>query len=488
MLPVPQVPGRDYIPFTPVDEVMPDVSPAALPPAGTIAGIEIEVVPFEGEAQMSRPEASEPARELPVISDVVVGNVSRPTALPVVERANLSGDNLSPQAAPAEAIATELGEPAESKPQAAGRGSSGETSQAATPPSLDELLTFAEQITEINAEQAIAANGARAPQTGPDRAPSPASAAEKSGLLAASEPVTPEAIASPEHRGWFDRQLAETAARQKAQREARLRENLIDTARRHLEQNNVTAAQQIAQNPVFLDAERTALQQAIASAQPAARAPITEPKTDLARDVLRLAARQAWLLERLPAVATSSCKESQGVAVDGDGGIPPCGIDQTTSNTASSYAWLVQAANRAQPSGRLPLMAAAPITSRYGWRIHPIFGDRRFHAGVDFGAPLGTPVHASLSGYVETSDYLSGYGFTVVLEDSSGRERHLYAHLADLGVRPGQWVNQGQVIGWVGSTGNSTGPHLHFEVHRLAESGWATIDPLSVASPQNASL
>ncbi|MGB3616210.1 MAG: peptidoglycan DD-metalloendopeptidase family protein [Elainellaceae cyanobacterium] len=295
------------------------------------------------------------------------------------------------------------------------------------------------------------------------------SESQKSDLLAlVVEPAT-----SPEPRGWFDRQMAETLARRQVQREAQLRENLIASARQHLKQNNIAAAQQIAQNPVFLDAERTALQQAIAAGSGNMEPPAKlEPTTQLAKEVARLAARQSWLLDRLPATAATLHCDSQASCLQ--------------PQSPSSYAWLIEAANRhslssAAASTGMPLATAAPITSRYGWRTHPLYGDRRFHAGVDFGAPHGTPVRASLSGYVETSEYLDGYGYTVILENGSAQERHLYAHLADMAVYPGQQVNQGDVIGWVGSTGNSTGPHLHFEVHQLAQSGWITVDPLPVA-------
>jgi len=317
------------------------------------------------------------------------------------------------------------------------------------------------------------------------RSVEPPSETQKSDLLAlAVEPDT-----APEPRGWFDRQMAETLARRQVQREAQLRENLITSVRQHLKQNNIAAAQQIAQNPVFLDAERTALQQAIATVPATMNPPDKiEPTTQLAKDVARLAARQTWLLDRLPATAAAPRCNSQSQALPIDAplasgqGATSCTLPQPTS----SYAWLVEAVNQAPSAGRasagmLPLATAAPVTSRYGWRTHPIYGDRRFHAGVDFGAPLGTPVRASLAGYVETSEYLDGYGYTVILENASSQERHLYAHLADMAVHGGQWVNQGDIIGWVGNTGNSTGPHLHFEIHRLAQTGWITVDPLPVA-------
>lgn len=126
-----------------------------------------------------------------------------------------------------------------------------------------------------------------------------------------------------------------------------------------------------------------------------------------------------------------------------------------------------------------PLPIPAALTSAFGWRIHPISGDRRFHAGVDFGAPQGTPVVAAASGRVAVADYMGGYGLTVVLENQDIALRNLYAHLSGIAVQPGTWVEQGSVIGWVGSTGNSTGPHLHFEAQQLTANGWVAVDPLA---------
>ncbi|NJL22987.1 MAG: M23 family metallopeptidase [Leptolyngbyaceae cyanobacterium SM1_3_5] len=125
-----------------------------------------------------------------------------------------------------------------------------------------------------------------------------------------------------------------------------------------------------------------------------------------------------------------------------------------------------------------PLPIPAALTSAFGWRTHPITGDRRFHAGIDIGAPLGTPVLAARSGQVVVADQMGGYGLTVMLEAETSRERNLYAHLSAIAVQPGQVVNAGNVIGWVGSTGNSTGPHLHFESQYLTAQGWQAVDPL----------
>ncbi|MEH2238764.1 M23 family metallopeptidase [Nostoc sp.] len=122
-----------------------------------------------------------------------------------------------------------------------------------------------------------------------------------------------------------------------------------------------------------------------------------------------------------------------------------------------------------------PLSIPAPITSLFGWRIHPITGDRRFHAGTDLGAPMGTPVLAAAAGQVETANWVGGYGLTVILNHKSA-EQTLYGHMSEILVQPGQWVQPGTVIGRVGSTGNSTGPHLHFEVRHLTQDGWVAVD------------
>jgi murein DD-endopeptidase MepM/ murein hydrolase activator NlpD len=123
-----------------------------------------------------------------------------------------------------------------------------------------------------------------------------------------------------------------------------------------------------------------------------------------------------------------------------------------------------------------PLSVPTPITSLFGWRTHPISGARRFHAGTDLGAPLGTPVLAAEQGQVGYAEFAGGYGLTVVVNHTPIQQT-LYAHLSEIFVQPGEWVEQGTVIGRVGSTGNSTGPHLHFEVRQLTEQGWVATDP-----------
>jgi murein DD-endopeptidase MepM/ murein hydrolase activator NlpD len=123
-----------------------------------------------------------------------------------------------------------------------------------------------------------------------------------------------------------------------------------------------------------------------------------------------------------------------------------------------------------------PLAIPAPITSLFGWRTHPITGDTRVHTGTDIGAPLGTPVVAAMAGRVLLADFLGGYGMTIAIEYQDGTQQTLYGHLSEIFVKPGELIQQGAVIGRVGSTGNSTGPHLHFELRGLTDAGWMAMD------------
>jgi murein DD-endopeptidase MepM/ murein hydrolase activator NlpD len=109
----------------------------------------------------------------------------------------------------------------------------------------------------------------------------------------------------------------------------------------------------------------------------------------------------------------------------------------------------------------------ARLSSRYGMRKHPILGYSRLHAGVDFAAPYGTPIYAAGSGTIETIGLNGGYGKYIRIRHN-GTYSTAYAHMKGYarGMTRGKRVNQGQVIGYVGSTGQSTGPHLHYEVHR----------------------
>ncbi|MBA4258000.1 MAG: peptidase M23 [Chitinophaga sp.] len=106
------------------------------------------------------------------------------------------------------------------------------------------------------------------------------------------------------------------------------------------------------------------------------------------------------------------------------------------------------------------------IASGFGYRIDPVYKDRRLHPGLDFTAPAGTPIYATADGVVKDAGFnTGGYGNRVVVNHGFGYET-LYAHMVRIKARVGTRVKRGEVIGYVGSTGKSTGPHLHYEVHK----------------------
>ncbi|MEM9808104.1 MAG: peptidoglycan DD-metalloendopeptidase family protein [Cyanobacteria bacterium P01_D01_bin.56] len=124
-------------------------------------------------------------------------------------------------------------------------------------------------------------------------------------------------------------------------------------------------------------------------------------------------------------------------------------------------------------TGQMSFPTSGRITSRFGSRVHPVLGYRRFHAGVDFGSPYGTRISAADSGKVIFAGWYGGYGNSVIIDHGGGLTT-LYAHASRLSVREGQAVVKGQAIAAVGSTGLSTGPHLHFEVRRNG----SPVDPM----------
>ena len=109
------------------------------------------------------------------------------------------------------------------------------------------------------------------------------------------------------------------------------------------------------------------------------------------------------------------------------------------------------------------------MASGYGWRVDPIYKIQEFHKGMDFTCPVGTAAHVTGDGVVESTDYsLGGYGYEIIVNHGYGY-RTRYAHLSKYIVRPGQKLKRGDVIGYTGNTGKSTGPHLHYEVMKNGE-------------------
>ena len=128
----------------------------------------------------------------------------------------------------------------------------------------------------------------------------------------------------------------------------------------------------------------------------------------------------------------------------------PSGGSAGTGNTVGGLTWLIPC-------------NYTRFSSPFGWRIHPVYGDRRFHYGVDLSAPSGTPIVATRSGVVTRAYYSSSGGYTVEIDHQDGYSSK-YLHQTHYIVSAGQYVSAGQVIGYVGSTGTSTGPHLHFSI------------------------
>jgi murein DD-endopeptidase MepM/ murein hydrolase activator NlpD len=172
--------------------------------------------------------------------------------------------------------------------------------------------------------------------------------------------------------------------------------------------------------------------------------------------------------------------------------IPSATLGEMLQRQVSTLPWSPPAATAAAASaavGAVGAPAAAPpaagadrsgmlmpvdgrISSNYGPRVHPITGQSRMHHGIDIAASSGTPIRAALAGTVTYSGPMGGYGNIVIIEHPNGTETR-YAHNSRNDVNVGQQVARGEVVGAVGSTGMSTGPHLHFEVRRNGES----VDP-----------
>lgn len=125
-------------------------------------------------------------------------------------------------------------------------------------------------------------------------------------------------------------------------------------------------------------------------------------------------------------------------------------------------------------TGQMVFPSNGEITSGFGWRMHPILGYERFHSGVDFGADYGSNIFAADSGTVIFAGWYGGYGNAVII-DHGGNLTTMYAHASELLVQEGQQVRQGDTIATIGSTGLSTGPHLHFEVRQNGE----PVDPMN---------
>jgi murein DD-endopeptidase MepM/ murein hydrolase activator NlpD len=182
--------------------------------------------------------------------------------------------------------------------------------------------------------------------------------------------------------------------------------------------------------------------------------------------------------------AISDALEAAGLPVDGDFGKGGVGGPLVTPDNPAGFESKVKELDEAldlldrmkKEVRRLPIANPAPgraISSTFGVRKDPLLGTPAHHSGMDFRAPAGSPARASAAGKVVTAGWNGGYGRMVEIEHSSGFTTR-YAHLSKIGVKVGQEVAGGEEIGKVGSSGRSTGPHLHYEIRRNGEA----IDPL----------
>ena len=142
-----------------------------------------------------------------------------------------------------------------------------------------------------------------------------------------------------------------------------------------------------------------------------------------------------------------------------------------------------EASGVGESRGALQRPVAGRLTSSFGMRRHPLLGFSRFHKGLDFGAPTGTPIYAASDGVVNFAGWHGGHGNFVKLQHGGGLGTG-YGHMSRIAVRSGERVRQGEIIGYVGSTGLSTGPHLHYEVYRNGQA----INPTAVSFITKAQL
>lgn len=262
------------------------------------------------------------------------------------------------------------------------------------------------------------------------------------------------ATQSAEAQAWIDTLSAESAALLGSYESYEAMESDLNAqiAAAQTEYQEALAAEEAAR----LEAERLAAEEA--ARQEAAR---------LEAEKQQAAAQQQQQQQQQQSSSsdTSSGSDSTGTTGStGSTGTTDTGSSGSTGNTGTT-------GNTGSTGGSTGGygMFMSPVSSyylscAYGYRTHPIFGYQHFHGGVDMAAPQGTPVYATASGTVTTASYHSGNGNYVMIAHNGGYAS-AYLHLSYYTVSAGQYVSQGQVIGYVGSTGNSTGPHLDFRIY-----------------------
>ncbi|MFM7447867.1 MAG: peptidoglycan DD-metalloendopeptidase family protein [Leptolyngbyaceae cyanobacterium] len=302
----------------------------------------------------------------------------------------------------------------------------------------------------------------RASLTSPDVPPSSSPSAPQS-----SPSSQQDASAQAQRRQFLEQKLLELVTQEKPEKEAQLRENLVSLVLKYARQGEIVKARQLAQDPVLPPEVQTALLREISEIQVRG---------------LTLAPVQAKTTPQKPSLTATPPLANRTIAQNAVSSGQPGNYSVSpfyTPRYTGPIPKLLTQIKRGFSAFLFPLGIPAPITSLFGWRIHPIDGAPRFHQGIDIGAPIGTPVIAAHTGKVELADIVSGYGLTVILRHTDNLHSTLYGHLSQIFVQPGQVVKQGTVIALVGNTGNSTGPHLHFEMQRWTDQGWVALDPIN---------
>lgn len=234
----------------------------------------------------------------------------------------------------------------------------------------------------------------------------------------------------------------ETLAQQQSQ-QAQLREQQAEVDRliQEITSQSDVYARQIEQ----LEERQDEVTQQIAQAEVTYQKQLAAEKA-----VAEQAAAEKAAAEKAAAEKAAQQQKQQTGQAPSSSGSESSSSSQSGQTTASASAFL------------WPIASSHRVTSPFGWRTHPITGRQHLHGGIDIAAPNGTPILAAKAGVVVLSQYGASYGNYVVLSHPDGT-RTLYAHMSQRSVSAGETVRQGQTIGLVGSTGSSTGNHLHFE-------------------------
>ncbi len=198
-----------------------------------------------------------------------------------------------------------------------------------------------------------------------------------------------------------------------------------------------------------LEATQDDVAQQIAEAEATYQKQLAAEKAAAEKAAAEKAAAEKAAAEQAAKAAQAAAQKQQSSGSSASGSSSSSGSQSSqTTASASGFFW--------------PIASSHRVTSPFGWRTHPITGRQNLHGGIDIAAPNGTPIMASKAGVVVISQYGSSYGNYVVISHPDGT-RTLYAHMSQRNVSAGDTVRQGQTVGLVGSTGSSTGNHLHFE-------------------------